>query len=60
MNGIEFLRQVERFNPLVKTMLMSVFEVENKLIRESNCVDKLLQKPIALPDLLNEIESRWR
>ena len=57
MNGIEFLRQVERFNPLVKTMLMSVFEVENKLIRESNCVDKLLQKPIALPDLLNEIES---
>jgi DNA-binding NtrC family response regulator len=56
LNGIQLLRYVKKINPSVKTMLISAFDTEDKLFEECNCVDKILQKPISIPELVNEVE----
>src|SRR5580765_5860952 len=56
MDGIELLKKVKAINPSVKTILISAFDVDDKLIEESKCVDKILQKPISIPKLINEVE----
>jgi DNA-binding response OmpR family regulator len=37
-------------------MLISAFDMEDKLFEEFKCVDKILQKPISIPELVNEVE----
>jgi response regulator RpfG family c-di-GMP phosphodiesterase len=56
MNGIELLRQIKDIKPSVRTVLISAFDVDDKLFKESKCVDKFLQKPIGIVDLINEVE----
>ena len=56
IDGIELLKKVKAVNPSVKTILISAFDVDDKLIEESKCVDKILQKPISIPNLINEVE----
>ena len=56
IDGIELLKKVKAVNPSVKTILISAFDVDDKLIEESKCVDKILQKPISIPKLINEVE----
>ena len=56
LNGIQLLKYVKKINPSVKTMLISAFDMEDKLFKEFKCVDKILQKPISIPELVNEVE----
>lgn len=57
MNGIELLREVKEINPSVKTLLISAFDLDN-IIREAVCVDKILQKPIAMKALIEEVQAQ--
>jgi hypothetical protein len=34
----------------------SAFDVDGRLFQECKCVDKILQKPITIPELINEVE----
>ena len=56
LNGIQLLKYVKKINPSVKTMLISAFDMEDRLFKEFKCVDKILQKPISIPELVNEVE----
>ena len=55
MTGIELLSKIKDVNPATTRILMSAFEVTDELFEECNCVDKFLQKPILMTDLINEV-----
>jgi len=56
MDGIELLTKIKAINSSVKTILISAFDIDDKLYEECKCVDKILQKPITIPELINEVE----
>ena len=56
MDGTELLKKVKAINSSVKTILISAFDIDDKLFEECKCVDKILQKPITIPELINEVE----
>jgi hypothetical protein len=35
--------------------MMSAFEIQDELFQECKCVDKFLQKPVLMVDLINEV-----
>ena len=45
MNGIEMLSRIKEINPTIVRVIMSAFEIEDKIFEQFNCVDKFLQKP---------------
>jgi two-component SAPR family response regulator len=49
LTGIELLRKVKSIKPEVKTLLISAFEVSEM---SEDCVDKFLQKPIHMTELV--------
>ena len=60
MNGIEFLSRIKEINPSVARVLMSAFEIEDRIFEQFNCVDKFLQKPIKISDLIKEIQRQLK
>ena len=61
LNGLEFLRKVKELNRFVRTILMTAFEIEDKMFREytkSKIINSFLQKPIRIHDLLNEVNTQ--
>ena len=61
LNGLEFLRKVKELNRFVRTILMTAFEIEDKIFREytkSKIINSFLQKPIRIHDLLKEVNTQ--
>jgi DNA-binding NarL/FixJ family response regulator len=57
MNGVELFRRMKQAHPSIKTLLISAFEVKDDLFQGCNCVDKLLQKPIHMSALIEEVNQ---
>ena len=55
MTGMELLSKIKDVNPAVTRIMMSAFEIQDELFKECNCVDKFLQKPVLIVDLINEV-----
>jgi DNA-binding NtrC family response regulator len=55
MTGMELLSKIKDVNPAVTRIMMSAFEIQDELFQEYNCVDKFLQKPVLMTDLINEV-----
>jgi len=55
MTGMELLSKIKDVNPAVTRIMMSAFEIQDELFQEYDCVDKFLQKPILMTDLINEV-----
>jgi DNA-binding NtrC family response regulator len=55
MNGVELLKKIKAVNSNVKTLLISAFGINDNVFREISCVDKVLQKPIHISELMNEV-----
>ena len=55
MTGMELLSTVKEVNPAVTRIMMSAFEIQDELFQEFKCVDKFLQKPVLMTDLINEV-----
>ena len=55
MTGMELLSKIKDVNPAVTRILMSAFEIQDDLFQEYKCVDKFLQKPVLITDLINEV-----
>jgi DNA-binding NtrC family response regulator len=55
MNGLELLMKVKEINSTVRTVLISAFEVRDELFQECSCIDKMLQKPVHISTLINEV-----
>ena len=61
LNGLQFLRKVKELNRFVRTILMTAFEIEDKMFREytkSKIINSFLQKPIRIHDLLKEVNTQ--
>ena len=57
MTGMELLSKIKDVNPAVTRIMMSAFEIQDDLFNECNCVDKFLQKPVLMVDLINEVRT---
>jgi two-component system, cell cycle response regulator CpdR len=61
INGIQLLKTVKDLNPEVRTVLMTAFEVEDKLFQEyskKEIIDRFAQKPISPDNLLQEVSEQ--
>lgn len=57
MNGIEFLEQAKEINAGVARILISAFDIADQAFRDCQCVDKFLQKPIRISDLIEQVQK---
>ena len=55
MTGMELLTKIKDVNPAATRIMMSAFEIQDELFNECSCVDKFLQKPVLIVDLINEV-----
>ncbi|TLX90018.1 MAG: response regulator [Thaumarchaeota archaeon] len=61
LNGIEFLKKIKDSNPFVRTILITAFEIDDKIFREytkMKIINGFLQKPIGLHDLIKEVDTQ--
>ena len=61
LNGIEFLKKIKELNSFVRTILMTAFQIEDKVFREytkKKIINAFLQKPIGIHDLLKEVNTQ--
>ena len=56
MTGIQLFKQMKEINPTVTRMLMSAFEIQEELFEQCKCVDKFLQKPLTMINLIEEVK----
>ena len=55
MTGMELLSKFKDVNPAATRIMISAFEVTDELFEECNCVDKFLQKPVLMTDLIDQV-----
>jgi DNA-binding NtrC family response regulator len=61
LNGIEFLKKIKNSNRVVRTILMTAFDVDNNLFHEytkKRIINGYLQKPIAVHELVKEVNTQ--
>jgi DNA-binding NtrC family response regulator len=61
LNGVALISKMKKVNPLVRTLLMSAFEVDNAVFEEyvkNEIINGFLQKPIKLRDLYSEVKKQ--
>jgi len=61
LNGMEFLKKIKALNPFVRTILMTAFEVVDKIFPDytkNKIIDEFLQKPIGMHDLIKEVDTQ--
>jgi hypothetical protein len=49
------LSKIKDVNPAITRIMMSAFEIQDELFQEYKCVDKFLQKPVLIVNLINEV-----
>jgi DNA-binding NtrC family response regulator len=57
INGMELLKKIKAMKPSVKTLLISAFDVNQEIFRECDYVDKFLEKPTKMIDLVKGVRS---
>ena len=59
MNGLELLKKIRKFNPKVRTILISAYEVDNDPVFrgyvKERVIDKFIHKPITIRSLCQEV-----
>lgn len=61
LNGMEFLKKIKDSNRFVRTILMTAFQIEDKVLSEytkKKIINAALQKPIGIHDLLKEVNTQ--
>ena len=61
MSGMDLIKQIKKRNPTVRTLLMTAFEVDNKLIQKytsKKILNGYLQKPVRITELRQEINNQ--
>ena len=61
INGMELVYKIKKVNPLVRTLLMTAFEVSDNVFEEcikNNIIDGFLQKPLKLSALESEVHKQ--
>ena len=61
INGLQLLKTVKDLNPLIRTILMTAFQIDDSLFQEyttKRIINGFLQKPIDLRQLLAEVNKQ--
>ncbi|HEY9398560.1 MAG TPA: response regulator [Nitrososphaeraceae archaeon] len=61
INGMELIKKIKNVNLFVRTILMTAFEIDDKLFQEytkKGLINGLLQKPIRLVNLQEEVNNQ--
>jgi DNA-binding NtrC family response regulator len=61
LNGMEFLKKIKEYNRFVRTILITAFQIDDKVFREytkKKIINASLQKPIGIHDLLKEVDTQ--
>ena len=61
LNGLELVKKIKDLNPLSRTILMTAFEIDDKLFQEyskKEIINAFLQKPIRLDDLFVVVNNQ--
>ena len=61
INGIQLLKTAKDLNPQVRTVLMTAFDVEDKLFQDytkKEIINGFAQKPITLETLVQEVSGQ--
>jgi DNA-binding NtrC family response regulator len=61
IDGMEFLKKIKDLNRFVRTILMTAFQIENKIFLENTkkkIINAFLQKPISIHDLVKEVDTQ--
>jgi DNA-binding NtrC family response regulator len=61
INGIELIKRIKELNPLVRTILMTAFEIDDELFQkyvEMQIINGFIQKPTMLKDLVREVDNQ--
>ena len=61
INGLQLLKTVKDLNPLIRTILMTAFQIDDSLFQEyttKRIINGFLQKPIDLKQLLAEVNKQ--
>ncbi|HET6717227.1 MAG TPA: response regulator [Nitrososphaeraceae archaeon] len=61
VNGLQLLKTVKELNPLIRTILMTAFQIDDSLFQEyttKGIINGFLQKPISLKQLLAEVNKQ--
>ena len=61
IDGLQFLKTVKDLNPLIGTILMTAFQIDDRVFQEyttKRIINGFLQKPIDLRQLLAEVNKQ--
>ena len=61
LDGMELIRKIKELNPFMRTILMTAFDVDDKIFREyakNKIIDAFLQEPIRLDDFVKEVDTQ--
>lgn len=61
MDGIKLIKKVKAINPVIRTLLITAFEVEDSVFhpyKKGNLIDCILQKPVSMKNLVTEVENQ--
>jgi DNA-binding NtrC family response regulator len=61
MSGLDLMKQIKDIKPSVRTILMTAFEIDNKIIQEyifNKILNAYLHKPIGITNLRQEINNQ--
>ncbi len=61
LNGMEFLKKIKDSNRFVRTILMTAFQIEDKVFNENTkkkIIKAFLQKPRGIHDLVKEADTQ--
>lgn len=56
MNGDDLLNKIKQINPSVVRIMVSAFDVDDRVFKDCECIDKYLQKPVRMVDLVHEVQ----
>jgi DNA-binding NtrC family response regulator len=61
INGMDLIYKIKKENPLIRTLLMTAFEVDDKVFADytkNKIIDGFLQKPLKLSALESEVHKQ--
>ena len=61
INGMDLIYKIKKENPLIRTLLMTAFEVDDKVFEDhvkNKIIDGFLQKPLKLSVLESEVHKQ--
>jgi DNA-binding NtrC family response regulator len=57
ITGIELLTKIQEINPRIKRILISAFDIQDEVFKNSECIDEFLPKPITMAAMIEHVKK---